>query len=397
MARGPWLLAGALLPSLAAAVDIRNCSRLPQAGAHRYAFAAHGAQLRWQHDSTLCLDAVGGGATAVALRPCAGAIGWSRNATGSGGFMLSPAGDATRCLRAQPQFGAPLLLPCFADPWNAKLHTELSHPHGRLGASANPCCDKQPCGSAVCSAAVCAACPPSLGHCPQLSGTVWRLDADGRLIAQMSNPFQKVGTTHPVCSHFEGCLGEMAPLEVANGVQPLAWSPIPLSTPLRPTSGGWMHKQLRAQRAGFGGHEYPMAATPKVPASVYRDKWLGGDFASGMGNMLAEGYPYWYLLRQHFSRSCHFSDISSFQAQRLCTPRGSPERHGVHHGAARAGAAHHQQRHGPERMARPGVRALHAGKLKRYLPISLSPAGLLTTRLLRVAGPPWGGGLLAAV
>ena len=289
MVRRPWLLA-ALLPGLAAAVDIRNCSRLP--GADRYAFEAHGAQLRWQHDATLCLDAAGGAdATAVALRPCAGATGWSRNAT-AGGFMLSPAGDATRCLRAQPQFGAPLLLPCFADVWNAKLHTELSHPHGRLGASANPCCDKQPCGSAVCSAAICAACPPSLGHCPQLSGTVWRLDAAGRLVAQMSNPFQVVNTTHPVCSHFEGCLGEMAPLEVANGVQPLAWSPIPLSTPLRPTSGGWMHKQLRAQRAGFGGHEYPMAYGG-TPASVYRDKWLGGDFASGMGNMLAEGYPYW--------------------------------------------------------------------------------------------------------
>ena len=119
---------------------------------------------------------------------------------------------------------------------------------------------------------------------------MWRLDSAGRLVASMSNPFQIANSTYPVCSHFEGCLGVMTPPTVSAGVQPLAWQPIPLSTPLRPTPGGWMHDQLVAQRSGFGGHEYPMAGGGANDVhTVWRDQWLGGGFATGMGGKLAEG------------------------------------------------------------------------------------------------------------
>eukprot|EP01051_Picozoa_sp_SAG22_P009224 SAG22_NODE_754_length_7443_cov_4.952478_1_plen_366_part_00 len=335
-ARAPAGAAGAALVA-----DIRNCSLLPQTQADRYAFVAasratndHSSfiELKWKHDLAQCLvpaSSAGCGSTppwrcaptAVLIRPCSAAgkdASWARvappkrgqsvggaapgPATGSDGFLLSPAGNTSLCLRAQPNFGAALLLPCFDDPWNAKLDSDhLSHPHSHpepqaLGGSerrANPCCDKQPCGSAVCSAAVCAACPAALGHCPQLGGTVWRLDSGGRLIASMSNPMQVANSSHPVCSHFNGCIGVLAAPTPA-ALKPLAWQPIPLSTPLRPTAGGWMHAQLVAQRMGFGGHEYPMAGGGVNDVhSVWRDEWLGGGFASGMGGELAEGYPYW--------------------------------------------------------------------------------------------------------
>ena len=81
---------------------------------------------------------------------------------------------------------------------------------------------------------------------------MWRLDSAGRLVASMSNPFQIASPASPVCSHFEGCLGVLGPPATSNGVQPLAWQPVKLSTPLRPTPGGWMHAQLIAQRSGFG-------------------------------------------------------------------------------------------------------------------------------------------------
>jgi hypothetical protein len=46
----------------------------------------------------------------------------------------------------------------------------------------------------------------------------------------------------------------------------------------------------------FGGHEYPMAGGGANDVhTVWRDEWLGGGFASGMGGKLAEGYPYWLV------------------------------------------------------------------------------------------------------
>lgn len=295
-------LALAAFPEAAAAgsasllADVRNCSLVTGGEDERYEFVADGGRFKWKHDPSQCLapastDGCRTAApwacapTAIVLRPCSAAgTSWTRvpvtpaAAGATGGFLLSPQGNSTLCLRAQPNFGAALLLPCFDDPWNAKLHSELSHPHSFHAAHAldaappsNPCCDKQPCGSAVCSKAVCAACPASLGHCPQLEGTAWRLDDAGRLVANMSNPLQIARPTQPVCSHFEGCLGVLAPPS-ASTLQPLAWQPIPLSTPLSPTEGGWMHAQLVAQRAGFG----ELGPTAQPSCLFYKGPTLAG-------------------------------------------------------------------------------------------------------------------------
>jgi hypothetical protein len=87
----------------------------------------------------------------------------------------------------------------------------------------------------------------------------------------MSNPLQIARPTQPVCSHFEGCLGVLAPPS-ASTLQPLAWQPIPLSTPLSPTEGGWMHAQLVAQRAGFG----ELGPTAQPSCLFYKGPTLAG-------------------------------------------------------------------------------------------------------------------------
>jgi len=267
-------------------LDVSACATPSSA---RYSFAPTGdAQFAWGADPTLCLAASAG--TAAVLAPCAGddaaeKTAWSRVAVG-GGFWLSPARNASLCLRAQPTYGAALLLPCTADPWNSGLHvSEGSHPHAHAQqavATANPCCSKtKVCRiSAACSSKVCAACPKIAGDCPQTRGTVWTI-AGRALKANMSTPFRTPMPAAPTpqsvsCTFYSGCLGAATAPTAAQGVAPLAWLPVPLSAPLRPTPGGWMHAQLIAQRYGFGGHEYPMsdlsnkpALGPKV-ATVYR-------------------------------------------------------------------------------------------------------------------------------
>lgn len=288
------LLAQLALPvAPAGPVALFNCS-LP-GGMNASFFVADGAQLKWKADPSLCLaPSDQPGATAALLLPCAGRAGWSRtpDPTGGAGFFLSPADNASLCLRAQPSFSAALVLPCFADPWNGKLMS-LGHSDCHGGAGSNPCCDKVPCGSAVCNKTVCAACTKhkSAGVCPQSAGTAWHLLPDGTLQAAMSNPFMVPGLVKS-CTHFWGCLRAPSAAPSQGALQPLRWQPPPLSTPLSPTPEGWLHRQLLAQRNGFGGHELPMAHQDGIN-NVYNDIWLGGKFASGGGGHLAEGYPYW--------------------------------------------------------------------------------------------------------
>ena len=273
-----------------------NCS-VPEG--RNASFTADGAQLKLKADPSLCLAPSNRrGATAALLLPCVSSAGWSRtpDPSGGSGFFLSPAHNASLCLRAQPSFAAALLLPCFADPWNGKIMS-LGHPHSHQesgsGATANPCCDKVPCGSTVCNKTVCAACAKhtSEGICPQNMGTLWHLLENGTLQASMSNPFLVPGLEKS-CTHFRGCLGVHPSPPSSSTLQPLRWQPPPLSTPLRPTPGGWLHHQLLAQRSGFAGHELPMAHQGGIN-TVYDDIWLGGKFAAGGGGRLAEGYPYW--------------------------------------------------------------------------------------------------------
>jgi hypothetical protein len=236
------------------AATLRNCSLIPAAEATRFAFTAAGSKLQWQNDTGQCLTPATGGpnSTGIQLRSCANSTGWVRvsvtNGTGfacspyescvdgspcpasgvcaplagtnaTAGFFLSPSADRSLCLRAQPNWGAALLIPCHADPWNRDPwhYTPVN-------------------GSRV--------------YCPQHGGTIWSLAASGQLRASMSNAFQ-VGSDPAVCSQFEGCLGVAA---LPSGpIPPLRWKPVPLSAPLRPTKGGWMHQQLVAQANGFGG------------------------------------------------------------------------------------------------------------------------------------------------
>ena len=243
------------------AVALRNCSRIPAAEAARFAFtAAAGSKLQWQSDTGQCLTPAAGGpnSTGVQLQSCDNSTGWDRvpvpNATGftcspyescldgrpcpasgvcaplagtsgTGGFFLSPSANRSLCLRAQPNWGAALLIPCHADPWNRDPWHYAPINDSRV-------------------------------YCPQHGGTIWRLAAGGQLRASMSNAFQ-IGADPAVCAPFEGCLGAAA---LPSGtIRPLRWKPVPLSVPLRPTEGGWMHQQLVAQANGFGGHEYPFS------------------------------------------------------------------------------------------------------------------------------------------
>ena len=266
--REPWMLlmAGALLAAVGAAAPaapsrrpqaaaLRNCSAVPTAEAPRFAFSADDAKLQWQADKTQCLSTAtphGVNTTGISLRDCASSIDWTRVAAPGGGiqctpkkeicaggtpcpasgvcgdsglFFLSPSTNASLCLRAQVNYGAALLIPCHADPWN----TDPWH--------FTPVND-------------------SRVYCPQHKGTLWKLTPSGQLRALMSNPFQ-VGSDPAICSEFEGCLGFAA---VPNAtIRPLRWKPVPLNVPLRPTPGGWMHQQLVAQANGFGGHEYPFS------------------------------------------------------------------------------------------------------------------------------------------
>jgi hypothetical protein len=276
-------------------VALSNCSLSVDMNASF--FVADGTQFKWKADPNLCLaPSHQPGATAVLLLPCVGSAGWSRtpDPKGGSGFFLSPARNASLCLRAQPSFSAALLLPCFADPWNAKMMSlGQPWPHNHGGAGSNPCCDKVPCGSAVCNKTVCAECAmhKSAGICPQSAGTVWYLLPDGTLQAAMSNPFLVPGLVK-TCTHFRGCLRVPVTAPALDTLHPLRWQPPPLSTPLSPTPGGWLHRQLLAQRSGFGGHELPMAHQGGID-TVYNDMWLGGRFAAGGGGRLAEGYPYW--------------------------------------------------------------------------------------------------------
>jgi hypothetical protein len=244
-----------LLPQQAAA--LHNCSSLPAAETLRFAFTADGAKLQWQADTTQCLSVTpspsASNTTGVVLKDCAESTDWTRVPAPGGGiqctpseeicadgqpcpasgvcgdagqFFLSPSTDKSLCMRAQVNFGAALLIPCHADPWN----TDPWH--------FTPVND-------------------SRVYCPQHKGTLWKLTPSGQLRALMSNPFQ-VGADPAICSEFEGCLGVAAPPN-ASAIRPLRWKPVPLSVPLRPTPGGWMHQQLLAQANGFGGHEYPFS------------------------------------------------------------------------------------------------------------------------------------------
>jgi len=133
---------------------------------------------------------------------------------------------------------------------------------------------------------------------------VWTLTPAGQLRAAMSNPFL-VGSDPAVCSHFQGCLGAAAPPASRAAIRPLRWKPVPLSVPLRPRPGSWMHLQLLAQANGFGGHEYPFAdSNPQDQDRYYpfanssgsvnnveNDIWLGGNFIGSANLLLSETYP----------------------------------------------------------------------------------------------------------
>ena len=133
------------------AAALRNCSLVPAAEAMRFAFTAAGSKLLWVNDSSVCLTPASGGpnSTGILLRSCDHSTGWVRTSVSNGtgfkcrpyescfdgrpcpasgvcaperngtdGFFLSPSNNRSLCLRAQPNFGAALLIPCHADPWN---------------------------------------------------------------------------------------------------------------------------------------------------------------------------------------------------------------------------------------------------------------------------------------
>ena len=99
--------------------DVRNCSLVT--GEERYVFVADGGRFKWKHDPSQCLapastDGCRTAApwacapTAIVLRPCSAAgTSWTRvpvtpAAAGdraTGGFLLSPEGNSSLCLRAQ--------------------------------------------------------------------------------------------------------------------------------------------------------------------------------------------------------------------------------------------------------------------------------------------------------